>query len=196
MRSKLQIHPSGWSLRTCRKRDGNGRTEKRRYKSWKRYRRIRQERIVTSNVRFVLPTHRNDLYLSAKIQKTVDSSQNHWQTLGLFLLVFWSLGTIASAAERRLNIVFILADDLGWRDLSNEGSTSSGITTTNSYSSVLVRKNISSRGMTLKPDSTLHSSSFNVHHQISSPRCSSCVDRATRDALSRQTAGPFQAATE
>ena len=47
---------------------------------------------------------------------------NHSRTMTLALILFWSLGTITSAAERKPNIVFILADDLGWRDLSNEGS--------------------------------------------------------------------------
>lgn len=37
-------------------------------------------------------------------------------------IVFGSV-TTSDAATRRPNIIFILADDLGWRDLSNEGST-------------------------------------------------------------------------
>jgi arylsulfatase A-like enzyme len=45
----------------------------------------------------------------------------------IVLLVCLSFGLAhvhaAEEAKRRPNIVFILADDLGWRDLSNEGST-------------------------------------------------------------------------
>ena len=41
-----------------------------------------------------------------------------------FCLVEYSLALTdgANAKDERLNVVFILADDLGWRDLSNEGS--------------------------------------------------------------------------
>ena len=48
-------------------------------------------------------------------------------TQSIVLLVCLSFGQAhvhaADEAKRRPNIVFILADDLGWRDLSNEGST-------------------------------------------------------------------------
>ena len=48
-------------------------------------------------------------------------------TQSIVLLVCLSFGLAhvhaAEEAKRRPNIVFILADDLGWRDLSNEGST-------------------------------------------------------------------------
>jgi arylsulfatase A-like enzyme len=48
-------------------------------------------------------------------------------TQSIVLLVCLSFGLAhvhaADEAKRRPNIVFILADDLGWRDLSNEGST-------------------------------------------------------------------------
>ena len=48
-------------------------------------------------------------------------------TQSIVLLVCLSFGLAhvhaAAEAKRRPNIVFILADDLGWRDLSNEGST-------------------------------------------------------------------------
>ena len=44
------------------------------------------------------------------------------RALTLLFLVFCSTCATTSAADRKPNIVFILADDLGWRDLSNEGS--------------------------------------------------------------------------
>ena len=48
-------------------------------------------------------------------------------TQSIVLLVCLSFGQAhvhaAAEAKRRPNIIFILADDLGWRDLSNEGST-------------------------------------------------------------------------
>ncbi|SVB55216.1 uncharacterized protein METZ01_LOCUS208070, partial [marine metagenome] len=46
-------------------------------------------------------------------------------TLFAILFICLSIGQVqvhaAADAKRRPNIVFILADDLGWRDLSNEG---------------------------------------------------------------------------
>ena len=49
------------------------------------------------------------------------------KALSVVLFLCLSLGQAgalaADEAKRRPNIVFILADDLGWRDLSNEGST-------------------------------------------------------------------------
>ncbi len=47
---------------------------------------------------------------------------NRSRSLTLALFVVWALAAIASATEDKPNIVYILADDLGWRDLSNEGS--------------------------------------------------------------------------
>ena len=41
----------------------------------------------------------------------------------LFIALPAALVQAEDATKRRPNIVFILADDLGWRDLSNEGST-------------------------------------------------------------------------
>ena len=35
-------------------------------------------------------------------------------------MTFIGLSQFANAIDKRPNIVFILADDLGWRDLSNE----------------------------------------------------------------------------
>lgn len=46
---------------------------------------------------------------------------SRFRCLAISLIVLCSNASIA-AAERRPNILFILADDLGWRDLSNEGS--------------------------------------------------------------------------
>jgi hypothetical protein len=50
-----------------------------------------------------------------------EPAMNRSRTLAIALLAFCSLLSMATAA-RKPNIVFILADDLGWRDLSNEGS--------------------------------------------------------------------------
>jgi arylsulfatase A-like enzyme len=51
----------------------------------------------------------------------------HLPVLIVLLLVLIAPSGVTLAAERRsnkpLNVVFILVDDLGWRDLSNEGST-------------------------------------------------------------------------
>jgi len=60
----------------------------------------------------------------------LSSIAQYWPKGGITNCVRWMLGIllalcIASAAQAadQLNVVFILADDLGWRDLSVEGST-------------------------------------------------------------------------
>ena len=45
------------------------------------------------------------------------------RVLTVLLATCWSFCAIAEAIDPKPNIVFILADDLGWRDLSNAGST-------------------------------------------------------------------------
>jgi arylsulfatase A-like enzyme len=44
-------------------------------------------------------------------------------TMRKSILFLFLLSSAASALAKKPNVVFILADDLGWRDLSNEGST-------------------------------------------------------------------------
>ena len=42
--------------------------------------------------------------------------------IAFFVFAVASLAASVLVAQERPNVVFILADDLGWRDLSNEGS--------------------------------------------------------------------------
>ena len=46
--------------------------------------------------------------------------------MALAVVFAWLCGVCAvdAKSKTRPNILFILADDLGWKDLSNEGSTS------------------------------------------------------------------------